>query len=184
MARLAVRYDGRGYASSSSSSSNSYLRPSDEETDKLLRQLLAELEKQKSASPKQILSETVDSRPHPSGTKGLATLASPQQTKNSSSRQTGSTLLSKNISYQRPDRLLGQLSKHQFVYSLSGIILGFTCIVGGAGLFLNGISGSMNWLARFLGAESNITNAAPGVILFIVGVFMVWVTRYDFSIKE
>ena len=34
------------------------------------------------------------------------------------------------------------------------------------------------WTAKFLGASSQILDAAPGAVLFIVGLFIVFVTRY------
>lgn len=76
------------------------------------------------------------------------------------------------------------LSKHQLIYSILGIVLGLAAIIGGIALFLNGIAGSMSWTASFLGAESNINDAAPGAILFIVGLFIVFITRYVFKIKK
>lgn len=68
---------------------------------------------------------------------------------------------------------------YQLIYSLAGLILGLACVIGGIILFLNGVTGSTNWTAKFIGAESNISDAAPGVVLFIVGLFIVWVTRFN-----
>ncbi len=66
----------------------------------------------------------------------------------------------------------------QIIYSLSGLVLGLACVLGGIVLFLRGVTGSTSWTAKFIGAESQVADAAPGVVLFIVGLFVVFVTRY------
>jgi len=76
------------------------------------------------------------------------------------------------------------LAKYELIYAIIGQVLGLVCIVGGLGLFLNGIVGSTNWTTKIFGAESTMTDAAPGAILFVVGLFLVWVTRYKFSHKK
>ena len=71
-----------------------------------------------------------------------------------------------------------RISLFQLIYSLCGLILGLVCIIGGIILFLHGITGSTSWTAKLLGAESEISDAAPGAVLFIVGLFVVLVTRF------
>jgi hypothetical protein len=71
-----------------------------------------------------------------------------------------------------------KLAQMQLIYSVGGLILGFSCIIGGVVLFLHGVAGSTSWTASVLGMKSQISDAAPGAILFIVGLFMVWVTRF------
>ena len=66
----------------------------------------------------------------------------------------------------------------QFLYSFGGLILGGICIIGGILLFINGISGSTSWSAKLLGIESGLSDAAPGAILFVVGLFIVVATRF------
>ena len=56
-------------------------------------------------------------------------------------------------------------------------------MIGGIILFLYGVAGSTNWTAKILGAESNMTDAAPGAVLFIVGLFIVLITRVSLNIK-
>ncbi len=73
------------------------------------------------------------------------------------------------------------LAKYQLIYSIVGLCLGLTSIIGGIYLFIKGISGSMSWSANIFGANSNIINAAPGAVLFIVGLFIVLITRYKFK---
>jgi hypothetical protein len=72
--------------------------------------------------------------------------------------------------------------RHQLIYSLSGLTLGLACVVGGLILTLYGVTGSAGWTAKVLGLESKLSDAAPGVVLFIVGLFVVWATR--FSVKS
>lgn len=77
-----------------------------------------------------------------------------------------------------------KLSSHQLVYSIAGLVLGVICVLGGIALFLNGIAGNTNWTAEILGAESNLSDTAPGAILFIVGLFVVLITRYKMHIHK
>jgi hypothetical protein len=45
-------------------------------------------------------------------------------------------------------------------------------------LFLRGVTGSASWTAKLIGAESKLSDAAPGVVLFVVGGLIVFVTRF------
>lgn len=71
-----------------------------------------------------------------------------------------------------------KIVRAKLIYSLSGLALGLVCILGGIVLFLNGVGGSSSWTARIFSAESIITDAQAGSILFIVGLFIVLVTRF------
>ncbi|EJT1896430.1 hypothetical protein NV115_003518 [Vibrio alginolyticus] len=73
------------------------------------------------------------------------------------------------------------LARYQFIYSVVGLLLGLVCIIGGLYLFIQGIKGEINWSLKVLGNESDIANAAPGAVLFIVGLFLVIVTRFKFK---
>lgn len=77
-----------------------------------------------------------------------------------------------------------KLSKHQLLYSIAGLILGGVCMLGGIILFLNGVTGSTSWTAKLLGTESQLSDAAPGAVLFIVGMFIVLITKYAFNVKK
>jgi hypothetical protein len=77
-----------------------------------------------------------------------------------------------------------RFSLYQLIYALSGLILGLVCILGGIVLFLNGVAGSTNWTAKMLGAESKVSDAAPGAVLFIVGLFIVLVTRFSIKVRK
>ncbi|MHB8987927.1 MAG: hypothetical protein ACYC6S_04000 [Desulfobulbia bacterium] len=84
---------------------------------------------------------------------------------------------------KNPD-VVKELSKHQLLYSIGGLILGVVCMIGGIVLFLNGVTGATSWTAKLLGAESQFSDAAPGAVLFIVGLFIVLITKYVFNVKK
>lgn len=73
---------------------------------------------------------------------------------------------------------------YQLIYSLAGLFLGLVCIIGGIVLFLHGVLGTTSWTATFLGASSDISDAAPGAVLFIVGLFIVFITRFKVRLKD
>jgi len=76
-------------------------------------------------------------------------------------------------------RSASRRSPYQFVYSLAGLVLGFGGILGGVVLLMRGVAGSSTWTASVLGVESRVTDAAPGAILFVVGLLVVLATRFD-----
>jgi hypothetical protein len=80
--------------------------------------------------------------------------------------------------------ILKEILLYKFIYSMTGLLLGLASMIGGIILFLNGITGATSWTAKILGNESIITDAAPGAILFIVGLFIVIVTRYNSKIDD
>ena len=77
-----------------------------------------------------------------------------------------------------------RLARLQLIYSLAGLVFGLGCIVGGLGLFLHGVVGSTSWVAGFVGAQSKLGDAAPGTVLFIVGLLAVWVTRFSLRVGD
>ncbi len=72
-----------------------------------------------------------------------------------------------------------RFARFHFIYSVLGLALGLACVLSGVVLCLHGVVGSVSWTAKFFNAESNLSDAAPGVVLFIVGLFIVWVTRFS-----
>lgn len=66
---------------------------------------------------------------------------------------------------------------HEYKYARYGLILGGICIFLGCLLCLNHFVGTTSWTAKILGAESRISDAAPGVVLFIVGLFIIMITK-------
>lgn len=77
-----------------------------------------------------------------------------------------------------------QALRYKFIYSMTGLFLGLVSMLGGILLFLNGVSGSTSWTAKILGNESTITDAAPGAVLFVVGLFVIITTRYRVKIDQ
>lgn len=68
--------------------------------------------------------------------------------------------------------------RYQFIYSLAGLVLGLACVIGGIILFFHGITGpTASWTTSVLGI--NVSDAAPGVVLFLVGLLFVWITRFS-----
>jgi hypothetical protein len=72
----------------------------------------------------------------------------------------------------------------QFTYSVSGLVLGMCCLGGGLYLLVEGIGGSSSWMANTRGIQVAISDAAPGVILFLIGAVTVWITRFKIKIKK
>jgi hypothetical protein len=72
--------------------------------------------------------------------------------------------------------------KLKFVYSIVGLVLGMACILTGLTLGLFGVIGHTSLTASLLGFSTNLNDAAPGVVVFIVGVLMVLITR--FKVRE
>jgi hypothetical protein len=67
---------------------------------------------------------------------------------------------------------------------MSGLILGLVCIFVGLALGLSGVVGNTSWTASLLGLSTSLTDATPGVIVFVVGIFMVLITRFKFMKVE
>lgn len=70
------------------------------------------------------------------------------------------------------------IMRFRLLYSMAGLVLGLVCVLGGILLFIRGVSGATSWTANLVGVESKVTDAAPGAVLFIVGLFLVVATRY------
>ncbi len=84
----------------------------------------------------------------------------------------------------RDETFWRRASVFQFMYSISGLVLGLACVIGGMVLLIHGIAGSTNWTAKILGLESEISDAAPGTLLFVVGVLIVWITRFIIKARK
>jgi hypothetical protein len=65
----------------------------------------------------------------------------------------------------------------EYIYAMLGLVLGLSCVLGGIVLGLHGVAGNTSWTAKVLGLSSTVNDATPGVVLFIVGIFMVFITR-------
>jgi len=67
---------------------------------------------------------------------------------------------------------------------MMGLVLGIVSMIGGISLLLSGVAGSTSWTTKILGNQSTITDAAPGAVLFVVGLFGVIVTRYKVKMNR
>jgi hypothetical protein len=72
----------------------------------------------------------------------------------------------------------------EYIYGMLGLVLGLTCILGGVILGLRGVTGSTSWTAKAVRLSSNVNDATPGVVLFIVGIFLVWITKPKLHFKN
>jgi hypothetical protein len=68
--------------------------------------------------------------------------------------------------------------KLKFAYSMTGLFLGLACILAGVVLGISGVAGHTSWTASALGLSTSMTDATPGVIVFVVGIFFVLITRF------
>jgi len=73
--------------------------------------------------------------------------------------------------------ILKQAVKGEYRYGILGLVLGLATIIGGTILALHGVVGHTSWTAKLIGFESQVNDAAPGVVLFIIGVFLVYITK-------
>jgi hypothetical protein len=78
----------------------------------------------------------------------------------------------------------GRLAVLQLIYSLAGLVLGLACIVGGILLFFHGVAGSSSWVGEVIGVQSKLSDAAPGTVLFVVGLAVVWLTRFSVRVRQ
>ena len=78
----------------------------------------------------------------------------------------------------------GRLATLQLIYSLAGLLLGLACIIGGILLFFHGVTGSSSWVGEVIGVKSNLSDAAPGTVLFVVGLAVVWLTRFAVRVRQ
>jgi hypothetical protein len=93
------------------------------------------------------------------------------------SERSVSTLMHKDPSY------IAKATRYEFLYASMGLVVGIICVVAGVVLFLHGIVGSTSWTAKVLGAESQLSDAAPGVVFGILGFFVVYVTRFKLRLR-
>lgn len=78
----------------------------------------------------------------------------------------------------------GRLAVLQLIYSLAGLVFGLACIAGGILLFFHGVAGSSSWVGEFIGVQSKLSDAAPGTVLFVVGLAVVWLTRFAVRVRQ
>lgn len=75
-------------------------------------------------------------------------------------------------------------ARYQLIYSFAGLIVGLAFVVAGVILFFHGVSGSTGWIAEAFGMKSTLTDAPPGVVLFVAGFLVVAVTGFRVSSRR
>ena len=64
-----------------------------------------------------------------------------------------------------------------FVNLTVGLLLGLSCIIGGLTLTIFGAVSHTSWTMSLFGLSNSVNDAAPGVLLFIVGSVLLLITR-------
>ena len=73
--------------------------------------------------------------------------------------------------------------KREHHYPLVGILPGVVMVLLGGGVFYLGITGIITWAASALGFTSHLLDASPGIVLFIVGLLMIWTSRRKVAVE-
>jgi hypothetical protein len=68
-------------------------------------------------------------------------------------------------------------------YTLVGIVVGVVMVLLGGGVFYLGITGVVTWPASALGFTSQLVNASPGIVLFVVGLVAIWSSRRKVAVE-
>ena len=110
-------------------------------------------------------------------------MPSKQDAKRQVLSDSGVALRSTDVPDSMPESFWRPALRFQFLYSLSGLILGGVCMALGALMFVFGIAGKTTWTASAMGLESTLTDSAPGGVLFVVGMFVVIITRYVVRVR-
>jgi hypothetical protein len=82
------------------------------------------------------------------------------------------------------ERLLAAAIDGEYRHGRFGLMLGGISMGVGMVLCLNGVAGSTSWTADVLGLSSQVNDAAPGVVLFIIGIFYAWITRPKVKLRD
>ncbi len=73
------------------------------------------------------------------------------------------------------------LAKIEKSSSIWGKVIGLVVIIIGAYLTIGGITGATNWTVKIFNIDSELTDATPGVILFVIGLIIIATSRYSFK---
>ena len=81
-------------------------------------------------------------------------------------------------------RIVSQAVTGEYIYGILGLIIGLAAIMSGVALCVHGVVGSTSWTADLLSLKSELNDAAPGVVLFVVGLFIVIFTKPKVKLKN
>ena len=82
------------------------------------------------------------------------------------------------------DEMIKHLAKAQLLYSFVGLVLGIFVMVLGCILLYLGITGETKFVAETIGIKAELSDAAPGTLLIVVGLVVVVVTKFKFTIRK
>ena len=85
---------------------------------------------------------------------------------------------------ERAGRREDQAIRGEFVYAITGLAFGMLLILGGMALAIHGIADGSSWTARLIGLRSAARDTGPGLMLFLLGVFLTWTTRPSVRWKD
>lgn len=74
--------------------------------------------------------------------------------------------------------------KYEYLIALFSMFGGYTLILGGIVLMILGITGSIDWIVEIDGITSKLINASPGLIMVIVGAFIVLKSRMKIKVTK
>ncbi len=88
------------------------------------------------------------------------------------------------LDHAKSNGIVTNIVRYEYCYGVAGLLLGLISLVGGLSLIFHGTVGSTSWSASILGFESHVNDAIPGVFLFVVGIFIVLITRPRVKIEN
>jgi hypothetical protein len=88
-----------------------------------------------------------------------------------------------NVSPDLSENIIEELVEAEKQKAKNGLFAGSFFILIGAVFSVIGVSGVVNWNLSFGGLNSSLTNAAPGVILMIIGFLIILWTNFKVIIK-
>lgn len=62
-------------------------------------------------------------------------------------------------------------------------LVGMAAIAAGIWLCISGVAGSVRWTTKIFGASSQLTDATPGVVLFVVGFLIIGITKPSVRVR-
>ncbi len=83
----------------------------------------------------------------------------------------------------RSDEYWLKTTKYHFLYSIFGFIIGIFCVIAGVILFLHGAISNTSWTTKILSLEIELTDQAPGLAFGILGLLIIFVTRFKVKSK-
>ena len=82
------------------------------------------------------------------------------------------------------EQTIKHLADIQLKYSLAGLCIGAVSIILGCSLLYFGITGSSSFIANTVGLKTELNDAAPGTVLLVVGLLIIVITKFSFTIKK